>query len=128
MRHLGLSKYVTFTGHTDPVPYYKNASLMLLTSPHEGFPLVISEAHSYGVPVVMMNLRYLENAKRGCVQVDKNNVNQLASEAVKLLKNDSYNYELGKDGYDSLEQFSNEKITQMWMDLFQKVLNGEKFK
>ena len=64
---LGIGDKVEFTGHVDPKPFYQNASLMLMTSLHEGFPMVISEAHSFGIPVVMLSLKYLENAKRGCV-------------------------------------------------------------
>lgn len=46
-------KHVSFEGFQKPEPYYKRASLLLLTSEYEGFPLVLAECMSYGVvPIV----------------------------------------------------------------------------
>ena len=45
---------ITFAGRQDPQPFYMRAKILLLTSNHEGTPMVIQEAMSYGVvPVVM---------------------------------------------------------------------------
>lgn len=44
---------VSFVGFSDPIEYYKRASILLMTSNYEGFPLVLAEAMSFGiVPVV----------------------------------------------------------------------------
>lgn len=44
---------VLFEGFQSPLEYYKRASLLILTSEYEGFPLVLAEAMSFGViPVV----------------------------------------------------------------------------
>lgn len=44
---------VSFEGFQPPVPYYKRASILLLTSEYEGFPLVLPECMSLGVvPIV----------------------------------------------------------------------------
>lgn len=44
---------VLFEGFQSPLEYYKHASLLILTSEYEGFPLVLAEAMSFGViPVV----------------------------------------------------------------------------
>ena len=96
IRYLKLQRMVTFTGHTNPTPYYQNASLMLFTSPHEGFPLVISEAHSFSVPVVMMRLQFLANAEFGCVQVGKNDVYELALQSIKLLNDEGQRKMVGE--------------------------------
>lgn len=44
---------VSFEGFQSPLEYYKRASILILTSEYEGFPLVLAEAMSFGViPVV----------------------------------------------------------------------------
>lgn len=44
---------VVFEGFQNPLLYYKRASILMLTSEYEGFPLVLAEAMSFGViPVV----------------------------------------------------------------------------
>lgn len=44
---------VSFKGFQSPIQYYKRASILLLTSEYEGFPLVLPECMSLGVvPVV----------------------------------------------------------------------------
>ena len=44
---------ISFEGFQSPLEYYKRASLLILTSEYEGFPLVLAEAMSFGViPVV----------------------------------------------------------------------------
>lgn len=42
-------KRISFEGFQSPVDYYKRASLLILTSEFEGFPLVLAEAMSFGV-------------------------------------------------------------------------------
>lgn len=42
-------KRVSFEGFQNPVAYYKRASILILTSEFEGFPLVLPEAMSFGV-------------------------------------------------------------------------------
>ena len=42
-------KGVSFEGYQDSLEYYKRASILILTSEFEGFPLVLVEAMSFGV-------------------------------------------------------------------------------
>ena len=48
VREKGL-KHVSFEGFQHPIEYYKRASLLMLTSEYEGFPLVLAECMSFGV-------------------------------------------------------------------------------
>lgn len=53
---LGIDDRVIFAGYrTDPLPFYATADLFVLSSDYEGMPNVISEALSFGLPVVSTN-------------------------------------------------------------------------
>lgn len=49
---LGLSTKLTFTGETDPTPWYHRLDVVVLTSLSEAQPLVLLEAMAAGTPVV----------------------------------------------------------------------------
>lgn len=52
-KDLNVNEYVEFVGFVkNPFPYIQNADVMLLSSGHEGFGLVICEAMHLGVPVI----------------------------------------------------------------------------
>ena len=106
-------------------PYYENAALMLMTSLHEGFPMVLSEAYAYGIPVVMMRMGYLENAKHGCVIVPKNDVDAAAREMVKLLKSLSYRRQIGAEGLKGLDEFKVENTLKKWTNVFKNITLGK---
>ncbi len=44
---------ISFEGFRRPEEYYKRASLLVLTSEYEGFPLVLAESMSFGVVLVV---------------------------------------------------------------------------
>ena len=54
VKALGL-KHVSFEGFKSPIDYYKRASMLMLTSDFEGFPLVLAECMSFGVVPVVYN-------------------------------------------------------------------------
>src|SRR5699024_7838162 len=50
---LNLRHHVTFAGQiSNPMPTLKNSDLFVMTSRHEGMPMVILEAMTLGVPVL----------------------------------------------------------------------------
>lgn len=56
VNELGIQQFVSFEGFSDsPTEYYKKADLFILGSWYEGFPNVLVEALSYGVPVVSVD-------------------------------------------------------------------------
>jgi glycosyltransferase involved in cell wall biosynthesis len=54
-RDLGLQSAVQFAGHVDhPAAYFKDASLFVLSSRHEGMPNALLEAAAGGLPIVAL--------------------------------------------------------------------------
>lgn len=53
VEEFGLNDRIIMPGHVaDPSPWYATADLFVLSSDYEGFPLVLGEALSFGLPVV----------------------------------------------------------------------------
>ena len=78
---LGIRDSVEMCGfHRDVAPFYKRASVFLMTSEYEGFPQVLSECQASGVPCVMYELPYLTltRSQRGVVAVDMGDVSAAA--------------------------------------------------
>jgi glycosyltransferase involved in cell wall biosynthesis len=54
-RDLGLQSAVRFSGHVDhPAVYFQSASLLVLSSRHEGMPNALLEAAAAGLPIVAL--------------------------------------------------------------------------
>ncbi|MBJ6723679.1 glycosyltransferase [Geomesophilobacter sediminis] len=69
VRSLGMEERVLFTGYTKDVATYLQAiDIMVLTSISEGFPTVILEAMSMGIPVISSNVG-------GCPEIVRSGVN-----------------------------------------------------
>ena len=45
----------SFEGYQDPMPYYREAKIILMTSAYEGFPMVLVEAMQYGCVPIAFN-------------------------------------------------------------------------
>jgi glycosyltransferase involved in cell wall biosynthesis len=62
-------KRVNFEGYRNPQPFYKRASIFVMTSANEGFPMTLIEAQQNGcVPVVMNSFSALR-------EIIQNNIN-----------------------------------------------------
>ncbi len=74
-KDLKLENHIVFKGFiANPYPFVKNARFMVLSSRFEGFPMVIPETLSLGVPVISVD------CKSGPKEVIKNEVNGLLVE------------------------------------------------
>jgi glycosyltransferase involved in cell wall biosynthesis len=117
---------IRFEGICDPDPYYAKASILLLTSDFEGFPLVLPEAMSYGaVPVVYRGFLALadiiKDSQNGMiVEPDKDNRFSMANFTVKmveLITNETHLGQLSKNAIETSKIFSIDKIYEEWSNL-----------
>lgn len=118
---LGLENNVEFVGFTlEVAKYYSRASIMLLTSKYEGFPMTIGEAFSYGVPVVgydLPNLTFMQDG-RGIFSVPQGHYKELAQQAIELLKKPIVLKEAGTQGKQQVIELAQADIEGEWRQLF----------
>ena len=122
---LSLEKNVRFTGYQKNIEnYLKNASLHILPSLSEAYPMTLSETKIFGIPNIICGLDYLALAKGGTIIIYDDNPNSIAKEAILILKNDSYRKKLGKEARKSMEKHKNEVIVKKWVNLLLAVYIG----
>lgn len=123
-------KRVSFEGFQQPKPYYERASILLLTSEYEGFPLVLAECMSFGViPVVYDSYSavrdIIDDGKDGVViPYEKNgyDADKAAGMLAQIMQNDSLRDMMAHAAIEKSKAYSVERIYQEWMRTFDKLL------
>lgn len=128
VKALGL-KRVKFEGFQNPVPYYKRASILLLTSDFEGFPLVLAECMSFGVIPAVYNSYsavgdIIADGKDGIV-IPFHKEGFKADEAAELLsdimENDGKREQMAQAAIEKSKEYSVERIYQEWVKVFNRI-------
>ena len=117
---------IEITGFRDPVVYYDRASILLLVSEYEGFPLVTIESMSYGVvPVVLGSYAacydIIENGKNGFIVPTPFRTQMFADVVDSLICNETLLKRISEEAYNSSENFSRRKIVGKWNELMDEV-------
>ncbi len=99
---------------------YKNASIYIMTSRNECFPMTLLEAQSAGLPCIAFDCEsgprhIIKNNETGLL-VEKENYLQLANAIYSLIENDITRIEMGKMARQNIQRFSAEKIYQLWAE------------
>lgn len=127
---LGLSKSVFLKGKTsDIMKEYLDVSIVAVSSLYEGFGLAILEAMSCGIPVVSFACPcgprdMIESGENGFL-IPKDDVETLADKLVYLMRHPEERKEMGKNAYESSNNFSQEKVMKQWINLFEGLYNGK---
>lgn len=119
---LGIRESVEMCGfRKDVLPFYRMASVLLMTSEFEGFSLVLSEAQSSGVPCVMYDLPYLTltRQRRGLVAVEMGDHNAAADAVVELLGDRDYRRAVGRDARANVEELARFDIAGAWRGILE---------
>ena len=112
---------IVFLPHQNPFPIVKMAQFVTLTSRFEGFPMVLVEALSLGVPVVSLDIvsgpsEIVQHRKNGLL-IAKRDVS-LFAEALQELFTNKELYEFCKaNANSSVQQFSVSEISKKWNQL-----------
>jgi glycosyltransferase involved in cell wall biosynthesis len=121
VRSLDLAQSVDLAGYQAEVtPYIRQSAVHVMTSRHEGAPMVLGEVWIHGVPTVMCDLPYLEYCKsgKGFVSVKQGDIQALADEIAGLLRDPERRIALGLEARDVAAGFLNLDVAQQWRQVF----------
>ncbi len=121
IKELHLEKNVVLHGfHLDVKPFYEKASVFLMTSAFEGYPLTLQEAMVAGLPVVMYDMPYLTMSKenRGLRIVRQEDRVSASAAIVDLLKNDNKRFTQGRESREYVEKFIDYDFIGKWKEIF----------
>lgn len=125
VKYLGL-KRVSFEGFQKPIDYYKRASILLLTSDFEGFPLVLAECMSFGVIPAVYNsysavCDIIDDGKDGIVLPYHKrgyDANEAAGMIANIMKDEGKREQMALAAIKKSKEYSVEKIYSEWESVF----------
>lgn len=116
---------VIFEGLQNPVPYYKEASIFLMTSRSESWGLTLTEAQQMGVVPIAFDtyasLREIITDGENGVVITEGDVDSYVRRMLKLMKNEELRWRMARQAIISTQRFSQERIAEMWW----KLLSGD---
>lgn len=119
-------KNVSFEGFQQPKPYYERASILMLTSEYEGFPLVLAECMSFGVIPAVYNsysavCDIIDDGKDGIVlpyHKQGYDANEAAGMIANIMKDDGKCEQMALAAIKKSKEYSVEKIYSEWERVF----------
>lgn len=126
----GLDNNIIFAGFTKDVEkYYRECGVFLSCSSHEGAPMTLCEALSFGMPVVMYDLPYLDIVKEnpGIISVPQNDKKSAADAICGLFADGDLLTETGRDGRHFIERMYSCDLGEEWERIFDS-LKGDRLK
>lgn len=118
-KSLGLSDFIVFINYiSQPFEIVKKSKYVTLTSRYEGFPMVLVESLSLGIPVISLDIKSGPNEiiKHGVngLLVESRNEKDFAKAMIAMFDDeDLYNY-CRSNSKKSIEQFSMKHISELW--------------
>lgn len=121
-------KNVTFTGHCNPIEYYRSGSILCMTSSTEGLPMVILEAQIYGcIPIVYNSFSSLDEVIIDGVngyKIPAFDKEKFAGCLERLMENEEERTRMIGKCQESVKRFDAKIIAQQWIRLFQEILDN----
>lgn len=118
-------KQIEFTGHQNPYEYAKKASIFVLASATEGWPMVMAEALQMGCPAVAMNAYgavydVIQEGYNGHI-VESGDLDAYYNAIVDLMRNDKKRQEMARNAIESSKQYEVSHIVKKWLALFNEI-------
>lgn len=126
-KELGMENYITMPGNTNEV-YNKiiNSDVFVLSSIYEGYPNVLIEAMSIGMPVISTDCEYgpkeiIRNYENG-ILVPKMDFEKLAEELCNIVSNKELRAKLGGNAKKIRGSLKVDKIVNEWTEYILKII------
>lgn len=121
-------KGVSFEGRQNPLQYYQRASIFMMTSACEGWPMTLMEAMQNGcVPIVFDSFKavydIMDSHNNGII-VTNNDVDTYIKELEQLMIDDSYRNHLAQNALKDCKRFDKEPVVNQWIELFNSIMNN----
>ena len=119
---------IKFIGYIPDVDiYYRDASILCLTSTFEGWPLCLTEAQANGVIPISFNCcagieAILGPNKVNGILVPNGDINAFAKELTELINNPQLMEEIRKNVLKKVLTYSPELVGEKWLNLFNNLL------
>lgn len=117
---------IHYAGYTSPIPFYRNASIFLMTSKYEGYPMVLLEALQMGVvPIVYNSFESLTDIithNFNGIIVPNNNISNFTQNLKELIKNDKKRHQLAQNAIISSEKHSKDQFIKQYLSLFYQTI------
>lgn len=123
---LGLTESVSIHPATaDIIDKYAESSVFVLTSRSEGFPMVLLEALSCGLPGVAFACKcgprdMIEDGCNGFLIENVGDTVTMAGRITELMENETERKSMGQSALESAGRFSKESVVDRWIELFNK--------
>lgn len=112
---------VSLEGRQDPVSYYKEASIFLMTSRSESWGLTLTEAQQMGVVPIAFDtyasLREIITDGENGVVIMEGDIDGYVCRMKELMSDDMLRQRMARQAIISTQRFSQERIAEMWWKL-----------
>lgn len=116
---------VEFVGSVDSLPYFKTAKILCMTSGHEGFGMVLTEAQSQGcVPMAFKSFEAVHDIIRDENQLATwHNTKEYSQKLSSIMKDEARRLQLVGQGYEIASEFECHRVVDKWETLFNRLLS-----
>jgi glycosyltransferase involved in cell wall biosynthesis len=116
-----------YVNETEKHALLKNALVFAYVSLYEGFGLPVLEGMAAGVPTVTSNISSMpEVAGDGALQIDPQDVGQIADALKTLLLDAGTRQQLAERGLSQSRAFTWENMTKGWLDFYGRLMEQDK--